>query len=293
MKNKKIYESWDKIKPSKATHERIITSIRYRAHYGQTGKAKKPYFRSLMPVAACLVMVLALGITIPYFIRSHGGEVPINITHNGYNNLPGTDGQTMPGIPPGTDGPILSGPLAPPTGDPGRPLTNLNPADIITLEEAMLDPYFGRFISQNVPEGFVFDEAWRFNYPDGDSLIVFWRAAGMMDNIRWQISAPSEHDHIVSVYDREKFDLSLYTIPWAASVPEELFQYVMNPVFLAEELTLEIVKTRVVQGRGMTPGSAPSIQINFGILFDDAVVSIDASGLSPEQVWEMFVSLFH
>ena len=301
VRNKKIYDSWNKIKPKDAVHERIITNIQYQAHYGQAAKAKKSYWRTFTPAAACVFMVMALAITIPFFMRSHGGEIP-SIT---IPNVPGDNGHINGNDPqlPETGTPLLPGtdlsgthiqptpPLAG-TNDPARPLTPLNPADVITLEEAVLDPYFGMYLPTYVPQGFVFDYAWRFDYPHGDSLIAFWQA-GSNYSISWRISTPTDHDHehIVSAGDRERFDLSLYTIPWMDSVPREIMQYVMNPMFLAEELTLEIVQARVVQGRPRNPGDAPSVEINFSVLFDGAVVSINATGASPEQVWEMFLSL--
>jgi len=265
MRNKKIYDSWSKIKPSKFTNERILANIHSQAHNGQTKSVKKPYWRTFGPAAACMFMVLALGITIPFFIRNYGGDMPhINIPH-----VPDA------GI-----------------SQPTQPVTPINPANELSFEQAVSDPYFGKFIPESVPSGFIFDHAWRFDYEDGDTLIAFWQGE-RNTNIRWQISTPTDHDRerIVSAYDREKFDLSLYAIPWAESVPSELIQYVMNPVFLAEELSLEIVTTRVVQGRARNPGDAPSWQINFSVLFDNVVVNLDTTGVSPEQVWEMFLNL--
>jgi len=300
VRNKKLYDSWNKIKPNGAAHERIIANIQYQAHYGKVRETKKSYWRSLTPVAACVFMVLALGITVPFFIRNNEGEVPhINIPHvprgegnNGYNDAhpPVLSEPLQPGI--GTP-PLHGAPPLSDAGDQSRPVSPLNPATVLSLEEALSDPCFGRFIPGNAPPEFDFDQAWRFDYPNGDSLIAFWQSQSGRNSIRWQVSTPTDHDHqrIVSADDRERYDLSLYTIPWMDSVPRELMQYVMNPVFLAEELTLEIVKARAVQGRARSPGDASSLEINFSVLFDSAVVSLNISGASPEQVWEMILLL--
>ena len=156
----------------------------------------------------------------------------------------------------------------------------------MTLAEAQSDPDFGAFLPASIPGGFRFDNAWRFIDQHSNGLLVFWDAG--MDYIRWGISKPTEHDmdRVVSVDDREKFDLSLYPIPWMDSVPRELIEFVTNPVFLSNELTLEAVQARVMQSdRGR--GDAQSLQINFGVLHNDVVITIFVNGLSPEQVWDM------
>ena len=84
--------------------------------------------------------------------------------------------------------------------------------------------------------------------------------------------------------------MSLYPIPRAESIPSELWEYVNNPVFLAEELTLDVVKARayyVDNDRGDTPGW----RMDFNVLYRDVVVDVNIKGISPEQVWEMFADL--
>ena len=274
MVKNKIFDSWNKIKPSDATHERIINNISYQLYYGKKNVKKTPTWRVFVPVAACLFMVLSLALTIPYFLHNSGGD---------------TGHIVIPHVP---DDDVLITPLpgAPPL-DISQPITPLNPADILTFEQAITDPYFGMFIPDYIPQGFDFEYAWRFGEHDGNSLTAFWQAE-MLHNISWHITMLDDHNRslIVSVNDREKFDLSLYPIPWAASVPRELVQYVMNPVFLAEELSLDVVQARTIQGRGRNPGDS-NWQINFSVLIDDIVIRLDTYGVSPEQVWEMFLPL--
>jgi len=288
-----IFDSWDKIKPSETTHKRILANISARTQH--TKAKKRLNGKTFGSFAACLFMVLSLAIAIPFFLRNSEGEFPDiiiyhvprydadeilyeNDTINGFEILFDDDSNNefiLPGIdlylPGGT-------PIA-----PTHPITLPPIADALTLPEAVADPFFGRFIPGNIPPGFTFDLAWRFYYEDGDSLIAFWQDGA--NTIRWQISTPTDCDRerIVSVNNREKFDLGLYTVPWADSVPGELMKYVMNPVFKADELCLEIVQARTVQGRGR--GQEGSL--NFSVLFDAAVVNISASGVSPEHVWEM------
>jgi len=159
--------------------------------------------------------------------------------------------------------------------------------DRLTLTEARMDPDFGAFIPGNIPPQFGFESAYRFINQDTNALFVLW-GTGRMDTLHWQISRPTEHDlrRIVSADQRERFDMSLYSIPFFDSIPEELWQYVHNPVFLAEEMTLDIVRARAYNtGRG---GSASDLRImNFGVLYGDVVISVSAGGVSPEEVWMM------
>ena len=154
----------------------------------------------------------------------------------------------------------------------------------LTFEEVRAYPGFGVFFPENAPRGFAFDYARRMLTQDFNGILAFWNAG--MNSIRWQVSRPTAHDlaHVVSIYEREKFDLSLYSIPFAESVPLELSQFVMNPVFLAEELTLDAVRARQLYSRGHS-------QMNFAVLFGDIVVNISVTGMQPEQVWEMILDI--
>lgn len=83
MRNETIINSWDKIKPDNATHERILGNILDRVHSGETQKRKEASpmnktIKWLAPVAACLVVALA--IAIPTLLRNAGnptGEIAI------------------------------------------------------------------------------------------------------------------------------------------------------------------------------------------------------------------------
>jgi len=161
----------------------------------------------------------------------------------------------------------------------------------LTLNEARLDPDFGAFLPAGIPSQFVFESAIRFINQDTNSLFMLWNAN--MNTIRWEVSKPTDFhlDHIVLAGEREKFDMSLYSIPLFDSIPEELWQYVQNPVFRADELTLDIVRARVYSATRGRDGTPDLRIMNFSVLYDDVVVSVSAGGVTPEQVWEMLEGL--
>ena len=92
MANRNIKDSWSKIKPDDATHERILNNILDRKHSGETKKGKVydmaiKQFRILAPIAACLIVALA--ISIPILLNNGGGSpLPNPISNGGGSHLP-------------------------------------------------------------------------------------------------------------------------------------------------------------------------------------------------------------
>jgi hypothetical protein len=154
----------------------------------------------------------------------------------------------------------------------------------LTLDEARLDAAFGAFLPAQIPDGFVFEGAQRFE----DGLFVSWSQG--LNTLTWHVRMPTEYDHVISPNDREKFDVSLYEIPWGMTVPEEFFYYFQSPVFLAAELTLEAVEARArwEEARGYVWGHGAGWRVSqFGVLHGDVLVQISAGGIAPQALWEM------
>jgi len=157
----------------------------------------------------------------------------------------------------------------------------------LTMEQARGCPNFGVFIPVDIPDGFEADRVWRMTQQDAETLFVFWTSG--LGSVTWQVANATEHDLavVVDVNDRAMFDLSLYAVPWFETVPHELLPYVMNPVFLAREVTLDAVQARAVEGRG------GGVQMNFSVLFGNVVVTINANGLQAQDVWGMVQSVLN
>jgi hypothetical protein len=159
----------------------------------------------------------------------------------------------------------------------------------MTLEQSRIDPDFGAFMPINIPQGFIFDSGRRTLNQWDNSIRANWHRFPAFDNIFWTVAEPHEFDleRIVSANDRHKFDVSLYSIPWMDSVPSEIIDYLHNPVFLAEEMSLEIVQARAQWDAGRHGESAGWRIVPFGVLHGDVIIRISASGVSPEQIWAM------
>lgn len=161
--------------------------------------------------------------------------------------------------------------------------------ETMTLEEAQNDVTFGAWMLREVPAGFGEESVRRFKNPDFDHLSGLWTHG--YDELSWRVSWLSEADEarITSVEDTENYDLSLYPIPRAESVPEELRQIVDNPIFRIEELTLEAVWARAytVNDYGDTDG----YRMSFSVLYGDVVVHVSSKGVSPDWVYEQLMKL--
>jgi len=164
----------------------------------------------------------------------------------------------------------------------------------LTLEQALSDTEFGAYVSANVPSTFSFTSSTKSTGQDGASLSVLWEKAADFSNgsIDWKIymCAAEEHARIVHADEREKYDMTLYPFPWDESVPEELLRYFINPVFLSEELTPEMLMARAHQPDNDRL-DASAQRMGFSVLYDDVIVFVNTIGASPEQLYEMFAEL--
>ena len=108
--------------------------------------------------------------------------------------------------------------------------------DSLSLDEARADADFGPYIPKTLPEGFGFENANRFINQERNTLFVNWTKG--RSYISWQVSILKDNDktRITSVTDTKNYDLALYPIPRADSVPNELREIVHNPIFLIDKL---------------------------------------------------------
>lgn len=165
----------------------------------------------------------------------------------------------------------------------------------LSLEEARAVELLGDYIPEQVPDGYLFEEAG-LSYEEGAeekaSLWVCW--CKDMDDIFLSIrqvdaagtdTEDSWKRFLVDVNMPETYDVHLYEIPYAETVPEEYREVFDHPIFMAEELTKELVQARMrtVEDAGDTD----TPRGRFGVLFGNVIVEFSGD-LLPEQVWELF-----
>lgn len=172
-------------------------------------------------------------------------------------------------------------------------MKNLTPKAIPEFKNTKLtekgiygDESFGGYVFSEAPSGFMFESGRRYKDYRSDYLSALW-CSGLY-TLRVQVSYITETDknRITSVSEKENYDLSLYPIPRAQSVPEELYEIVDDPIFSAEELTLEAVKLRAYETDG-----DEGVKMMFSVLFGDVLVHISSNGVSPEWLFEAIKSI--
>lgn len=155
--------------------------------------------------------------------------------------------------------------------------------------EAIDDPIYGAYMLQVLPNGFVEESVRRYKDQTSDYLSGLWTSG--YDELQWKIYAFSEADEkrLTSVTEKANYDLSLYPIPRASSVPDELREIVDNPIFSADELTMDAVWARAyTTGES---GDSDGWRMAFSVRYDDTIVEVRTKGVDPEWVYHQLKSL--
>ena len=164
-------------------------------------------------------------------------------------------------------------------------------SDVLPLYEARLDPDFGAFVPINSP---AHAQVRRFITQHENAMLLTWDAG--VHQVRWQIFHLTEEaqTRIISVDERERYDSYFFPEPRYRHAPNDLLELsiLMNPVFLAEEMTLDVVRARARWIDADWLGDRdPYWLIEFSVLFDDILVHIVSSGASAEEIWIMLTEL--
>ena len=159
--------------------------------------------------------------------------------------------------------------------------------DQLTLAQAREDPEFGGYIPSAIPGGYEHQSSYRICNPMQNSLSAHWAWAYKYVEVQAEEANQYTRERLVRPGELEKYDMSLYPIPWADSIPEALWDVVQRPVFLAEELSLEVIRARVYIQDESGEGEGPQPRADFNVLYRDVLVSFSSKGLSAQQLWEM------
>ncbi len=157
----------------------------------------------------------------------------------------------------------------------------------LTLTQAREDAALGAYVPTALPPGYAFEEGYRVTESQEPNLTVCWTRG--MDSIILHLERPGNPPATVDVGETESYDQRLYEIPYGETVPEEYRQTFDNPVFAAQDFSLEIVKSRMKsyddQGDTDTPRG------NFSVLYGDGVLIRFSGRGTAEEIWEMFCSM--
>lgn len=162
-----------------------------------------------------------------------------------------------------------------------------------TWEEAMADEKFGDYVPADVPDGFTFEGAWREWGQNRNYLFLRW--TGYYTNISidiWDASTVGDLP-ITDPADREKYDVNLYTIPYADSVPEEYWQEFGRPVFAIEDVTPEVIAARM-RYVDDDSGDVDSWRGNFSVYYEseNVLVRYDLDGVTPQEAYDLILKQY-
>ncbi len=159
----------------------------------------------------------------------------------------------------------------------------------LSYSEALEDDKYGEYMVKQLPQGFAEENIRRYKDANSDYLSGLWTRG--YDELSWRVYTISEADEkrLTGIDEKENYDLSLYPIPRADSVPDELREIVNDPIFSAEELTLEVLQARAcsLSDSGNTSGPRMAFSVRYG----DKVVRVRCKGIEPEWLIEQLMML--
>ena len=157
----------------------------------------------------------------------------------------------------------------------------------LTLEEARNDVDFGTYLPDDLPVGFIEESLRRYKDQKNDYLSGLWCRG--LATISWKVSAFTKDDEarLVKITEREKYDLSLYPIPRADSVPEELREVVDHPIFDIEELTLDALWLRAYMAG--EAGEGDGWRMSFGVKCGEKLIEVQLKGVEPDWVYQQLL----
>lgn len=162
-------------------------------------------------------------------------------------------------------------------------------AEYPSLVDAKTDEEFGGYLPENIPSGFWAENIKHYKDETYNYLSGLWSRG--YDDIRWKISYADEYTESrrTSADDLVNYDLSLYPIPRAESVPDEIREMVEDPVFLGDEVTLDVINRRAYYV--YDEGEGEGYRINFSVQVGDVVICIRTEGITPETLYGMLKNI--
>ncbi len=154
--------------------------------------------------------------------------------------------------------------------------------ETFSLTEAHAVSVFGEYFLRNVPQGYQQEVIRRYKDKWNDYLSGLW-SKGYSD-ISWKVHFYTDEDasRLTKVSETERYDLALYPIPRAESVPVELQSVVDNPIFAIEELTLDAVWKRAYK----VEDESDEWRMEFSVKYGDILVEVRTEGVTPEWLYE-------
>lgn len=151
-------------------------------------------------------------------------------------------------------------------------------------EVARMDAVYGYYVDVQVPEGYSYSSGTRSE----ERLHVIWHK-GMTEeiSISCQHADESVSGWLADTDNPEEYDLGLYPIPWADSMPGDMRQKIESATFRSDQISQEIVTARSYQVES-DQGDVSGWRTRIAILYSNNVlVEIRSKGPSPEEIYAL------
>ncbi|MCL2378470.1 MAG: hypothetical protein FWC77_05005 [Defluviitaleaceae bacterium] len=159
--------------------------------------------------------------------------------------------------------------------------------DHITLAEARQDPDFGHFVPANIPPGMNLGIANRWICQDSDFLLLSWDGS-THTHLRWMIRKAENHHHESQLTAQDLASQEHnQRLPVFEGETHRARRVFAIPVIAIEDLTLELLETFTHWLDSHTDDMPDRQVLSIAILYNDVVLEISASMLSPEQILDM------
>lgn len=155
-----------------------------------------------------------------------------------------------------------------------------------SLEQAREQLPWGNWLPKSAPEGTYYSGGGIDTY----TLSVSFFSQDYTKELRVSVQDYTEERsaYLADPDKPETFDLRLYEIPYADSIPEAYFYTTNNPIFRAEEVTQQILEARLLPSD--EPGDEKQYHGNVGILYQDGfVVEYGSINVSPEELYQIII----
>ncbi len=153
-----------------------------------------------------------------------------------------------------------------------------------SLEQAQKRLPWGDWLPRSAPSATTFSSGGIDSY----ALSVWFLNQDYTKELRVSVYDYTEEQSVrlVDLEKPETFDLRLYEIPYADSIPEEYFDTTQNPLFRAEEITRQVLEARLLPSD--EPGDEKQYYGHLGVLYPDGVVvEYGSTNVSPEELYQI------
>lgn len=159
----------------------------------------------------------------------------------------------------------------------------------ISEEEARELELLGAYVPEAIPNGYGFEAARTGSMEEQKNLFISWTRG--MDYIELSIQTASPDEIVFTdIQKPESYDVGLYEVPYADTVPMEYRETFDNPVFRSSELSLDLINARMKKYEDAGDTSTP--RGNFAVYYEkDGVLVIFKGRGDAESIWKLFESI--